>query len=377
MKNYILVCLSSALMAVCGCDKGESPVVPVKFSDMQVGELRFEPFEMGKKCLVKEMSPEDVVLAVNGYPLTKQALEDFMVMRVNMLMARGKKNLMAVSKEVDEFRERYPKFFIAQRLLIDEAFRQGVVTTNDVETAVAKAVVKTAEAEKTSVDQLMKRYKGKERYFYYELASSYIMDTFIRQKIPPAVDVNEDFVTNVIAQIAADNVKAKATNALYRVEMENIRKRIVSGELSFEKAANEYSTLEKDDADMKLVKDGDWGDFEEGSLAQGGIGAAAFSIGKGEITGVLESDNGFHIVKVVDVSPAKTNEEGMVVVKERRHLAHVYKSKIALYENYSKIVLNNELKSQIQFQAIDKYVYNMTTNGLNRIEYPHGRILFK
>ena len=43
----------------------------------------------------------------------------------------------------------------------------------------------------------------------------------------------------------------------------------------------------------------------------------------------------------------------------------------------SEVAWTINLKHQMQAQAINRYVLGLSTNGFNRIEYPHGRILFK
>ena len=103
------------------------------------------------------------------------------------------------------------------------------------------------------------------------------------------------------------------------------------------------------------------------------VAAAVFALRKNAISDVIEDDNGFHLVKVLDVKPAVKDESGKVVKDEVRKLSHLYIEKEPVLIRESKIELTNDLKYQMQIQAVNEYVTGLLTNGSHRIVYPHGR----
>jgi len=83
--------------------------------------------------------------------------------------------------------------------------------------------------------------------------------------------------------------KAKAN---LRAEMDTILKRLQNGE-SFDLLASQYSQ------GPAAATGGDIGFVEKGSM-QSVVDSAAFSLKKDEVSGVIESELGFHIIKVID-----------------------------------------------------------------------------
>lgn len=83
-------------------------------------------------------------------------------------------------------------------------------------------------------------------------------------------------------------------------EAESLRKRIGTGQLSFEEAATTYSAHESKSAGGDM----DWIEFvptrQDVDLV---ITIAAFSTPKGQYSSVIRSSRGFHLLKVTDVEP--------------------------------------------------------------------------
>ena len=100
--------------------------------------------------------------------------------------------------------------------------------------------------------------------------------------------------------------------------------------------------------------------------------------GKCRVTFYLpEDDEGFHLLKVLSIKPPERNENGRIIQDETRSVAHIYVKKLPLFIEDSESVLLPDLKRQVQLRAVDNYIENLRTNGVTRIEYPHGNSLFK
>jgi peptidyl-prolyl cis-trans isomerase D len=89
----------------------------------------------------------------------------------------------------------------------------------------------------------------------------------------------------------------KETQEKAREKAEKLLKRIKAGE-SFEKLAKEYS-----DDPGSASKGGDLGFFGRGTMEEG-FEDAAFALKKGEVSGLVKTSFGFHIIKLEDIHPA-------------------------------------------------------------------------
>lgn len=376
MKNIVLRLFSLSLASFfVGCSNDPDDNFTISGNILEYETRSEVPFTNGVQRTVREMASNDVILAVNGYPLTKSTFDKLMALKGQHFLMLKRGNANAAGKMVDEFAEKYPKMFMAQRLMVDNALELGLVTVDEVRHFVVDAVRKAAKAANLPVERYLKMNAKDERLFFYENGVSYVMDKLVSEKIPPKYAVDDQFVSNVQEAVAQKNRNAAVSNAFYKAQLADLRQQILSGKITFEMAADTYS--QPDDPSEKVAKGGDWGELEEDDFLEPKNGGIVFHMEKGAISKVLEDDNGLQLVKVLDIIPATTNAEGEIAMSEKRHLAHIYITKAPLFVVDTKDELTRDLKRQMQMQAIDAYVLNLATNGVNRIEYPHGRVLFR
>lgn len=371
MKNCLLTVpfLSVALIGTViqlGCSNQDNfKLIP---EEIELETRTQESFPTNSAKIIAAMASNDVIVAVNGYPLTKEAFDTMVELKFKEILQMKNMNQIAADQRLDEFKRHCPNNFILQRLLVDNAYQLGVVTTNEVLGAIEDMLKKDADRINKSVRDYRKRFLGKDKYFLYERAVSYVMNKLIAKKIPPKATVNEEFTAAVRNQVKKDNFEASKTNELIRARLDGWRNQILSGKSDFLKVAK---FLEGD-----AKGDGIWGTFEEQEMDDPEIAAAAFALKKGGISAVLEDDNGFHVVKVLEIMPAEKDANGAVVVREKRKLSHLYVEKIPLMLEESDVQLTADLKNQMQIQAINEYAAALMTNGCNRVEYPNGTKLF-
>ena len=258
---------------------------------------------------------------------------------------------------------------------MDNAIELGLVTTNEVQKHVEDFVVKSAKKQNKPVKSFLKQFLGQERIFYYEQAVAYAMDKVIKAKIPPLREVNAAFVSNVMEYVEQQNVLATETNGLRRAEFSRIREEILSGKRSFSSITNDLMHIPQDS--IVVEDDGTWGEFAETDMEDAKIAAAVFALPVGGLTDIMEDDDGFTVAKVCKIIPPEKDAAGEIVAPEKRVLSRVYVEKIPMTIQESQIAWTHNLKHQMQTQAINRYVMNLTTNGTSRIEYPHGQVLFK
>ena len=361
--------LLSLLMCGCGKDgfKIEGNVLEFeKRSDV--------PFPTGTVCQVDQMAPDDVIVAVNGYPITKRVYDIMMALKAKSL-ANDPKRQGEAMEILKNYRMTYFKTFIAQRLMVDNALELGLVTTDDVRAHVENFVVEEARKQNRSIEQFLKAFKGQERLFFYEKGVSYAMAKVISEKIPPLVEVNKAFVSNVMEYVEQQNVLAAETNRLRKAEFAQLREEIVSGKRAFSAITNKLVHIPQDC--IVVEDDGAWGEFAETDMDDAKVAAAVFALPVGGLTEIIEDDDGFTMAKVCKIIPPEKDAGGEIVAPERRVLSRIYVDKIPMTIQESEIAWTSNLKRQMQTQAINRYVLDLSTNGTNRIEYPHGRVLFK
>ncbi|OGH61067.1 MAG: hypothetical protein A2848_02855 [Candidatus Magasanikbacteria bacterium RIFCSPHIGHO2_01_FULL_50_8] len=95
----------------------------------------------------------------------------------------------------------------------------------------------------------------------------------------------------------------------------------------------DFATLARENSDDSSAADGgDLGVIERG-LTVPEFESAAFALKKGEVSGIVESEFGFHIIKVDDV---KKNKKGEVETVRARHILFKFKPVTDSVEEYLK-----------------------------------------
>lgn len=322
---------------------------------------------------IASMQPTDVIVRVNESVLTKEAYEKIMLFKAKSLSHKKGMNQYVMEKELDSFRHTYVKMFVAQRLLTDAAFAENIVTTNEVKQFVAETIDRRACATgRSSVEYL--KSKGEEaRFLIYELAVAYIMDKYVAKRIPPKAEVTPEFIAEVRKQVKLANAEATATNNLIKARLAAWRMQIVSQNEDFLKIAQAVSDP---CLDSPSDESGVWGEFEMADLQPQELALAVFSLPLNGISEVLEDDNGYHVIKVLSITPPVKDVGGKTIESEKRKLSHIYLEKSPLLIEESDFILTNDMKRQMQMQAVSEVVDLLSTNGINKISYPHGLLLF-
>ncbi len=370
MKKLIV---ASALVLAIGCTREESLSRLGFTGDFCETEPRREkPYETGEETVVDALKPEDVLVAVNGYPLTKAKFDEVLKMKAQELSTRKGANAAYAGNQLAEFKKSYVPLFVNQRLLLDEAKRLKVLSAEEISRRVNEVVSKQAKLRKMPMEKLIKSFHGDFRYALYDIQAMIVMNALIKKHIPPVGDVTDSVVAAFQDAIRADIEGATKTNEMIRARMAGWKRDILAKKITFEELAKKYNS--GDDASPE--KPGYWGDLERGEIEDKRVQSAVFSLKVGEISDPVEDDDGFHLIRVLAVKPPEKNEAGRVIQDEVRSVEHIYVNKLPLLIQDADADLKIDLKRQMQLQAVNAYLENMKTNGANRIEFPHGKHLF-
>jgi peptidyl-prolyl cis-trans isomerase C len=133
--------------------------------------------------------------------------------------------------------------------------------------------------------------------------TGYVKITATEAQLKAHFQANRDYFDRVEVKVrhilvrASKNVPATERTAA-REKLEALRGEIAAGKLDFAAAAKKHSHC------PSAAKGGDIGYiFRKGGLVDDAVAKAAFALKPGELSGVVETDFGFHILQVTDRKP--------------------------------------------------------------------------
>ena len=351
------------------------------FSKSDKLDWRTNPLEQSKRLEVSVsksekkiavMSPEDIIVAVNGYPLRKKDFDAWMAMLKRTVHSRMKNNFGEADQILDEMRVKFVDQFVSNRMLIDDARKYGVMSDEVLCEKMMQELSMIAEHEKTTVDGLMAKCGSYARYIAYQTAERILIKELVAQKIPPVTEVDMTFVSNTQAQVTFENNVASATNALRRQLIENLREEIISGKKTFQDQVERY----KDDGRFEISDNGEWETVSRGDLNNPTLEEMVFSAKEGDVFPVREDEDGIDLICLNTITPPTRDKKGEIIEQETRELLRIHITKEPLFLRQTDEAMFKDLKSQMQLQAVDAYVDNLATNGSVKVVYPYGKHLF-
>lgn len=381
MEKSLTIVAMLAIAVILGCRPREAFLPTAEIFDLMstedVATLAERDWLDGTKAAsmqpksrtIDEMQPHDIIVAVNGVPLTKGVYERLMDIKLKSILQRPNMSQYVAQKIWEQHRRTYVKKFVAQRLLFDDALSTGIVSTNGLLATVGRRVTEDAKRTGKTVDKYIKGFGTKWHDFLYERSVDLAISELVKAKIPPIAEVESNFVAAVQQQVSAENAAAKATNDYYRATLAGFRARLLKDEVSFDAVMRKCAGFPGADC---LTEDLTAEEIEDEEL-----GRVAFETPLGGIPPIVENESEFFLVKVLGIQAARRDGDGDVLEPERRTLARISLPKTPLLVEESAVALTADLKNQMQIQAIDNYVTQLITNGNNRVVYPHGKVLFK
>lgn len=301
------------------------------------------------------LDPSVVLVDVDGKKLTVKEADDLIRPRLEAQAGRLPPEMAA--QMMPRLRMQVSQAFVVRTLLAAEAERKGIKTT-DADMDEAIAAIKTRLPPGTSLEDALAKegmtMQALRSNLTEEVRFKKLIDTEVPTNVAPSdaeiakfYEANrERFVTpaNVEARHIllkvneGDNAEAKSRQ---KDKAEALRKQLVDG-ADFDKLARENS-----DCPSK-ASGGNLGKFGRGRMVKP-FEDAAFSQAVNDVGPVVETIFGYHIIQVLNRTPAKTNSleevkgklaEGM---KQKTQMAAVDKYLMALTEK-AKITYHESVK---------------------------------
>lgn len=272
--------------------------------------VAFMMIGLGPQALAAQNSEQGKAAIVNGTVISKADLNREMD-RVQEQIAMSGQKLDAA--RMAEVRQNVLNGLINRELLYQESQKLGIKVSDSAITEHIAALKKKFSSE-AEFDKILEKMHLTEA----NLRSQYKMDLAIKeliaQKITPQVKVTEADIkgfydshpsyfkrpetvraSHILIKVSPDAsaaVKAKA-----REKLEKIREQLKKG-ADFATLAKKYSQ------GPSAANGGDLGYFSRGQMV-GPFAKAAFSLKKGQISQIVKTSFGYHLIKVTDIRPAK------------------------------------------------------------------------
>jgi peptidyl-prolyl cis-trans isomerase C len=259
----------------------------------------------------KATSPGKEIALVNGKPISKSEYEH----RLSVF----KKQAAHIGRQLNDAKLKAAKNRILDNLietevLYQESQKEGIKVDDKVvseqigkikkrfpnEAAYKKAIEKMHVSEKEFRDEILRG-----------LVIRQLLDTKVRQKIKVTEEESKKYYDSHMSlfhqpeRVKASQIWIKVTpSAIESIKkqahkkIETIQKKINQGE-DFGKLAKTYS--DGPEAQHK----GELGYFKRGQMAKP-IEDSAFAMKIGEVSGIIETQFGYHLIKVIDKKPAET-----------------------------------------------------------------------
>lgn len=308
------------------------------------------------------MSPADVLVSVNGRSLTKGEVATKLAKTYQNALRQPGGNANLAGQTVLEERGRIVDAFVGRRLVADAAMRQHLLSRDALSEYVSSNMTFRAKAQNISLSDYEAREPRISRYLRAMFEEDALIAAFIATNLAPKVAVTPEVVSNYMAEVDAENVLVAQTNAALRARLETIRRESLADPNRWEGLAAGASV------DDSSPRECEYDDFDSAETAK-----IVFGTPVGGITAPIEEEEGYRMVRVTAATGAgATNAFGEVSARGTRTCSQIYVEKEPPFLKWSLGETERELRRQITAQLLKGAVEDLRTNGLNRIDYPHG-----
>ena len=298
--------------------------------------------------------PNEVVASVND---TKYLRKDMAAVVDALIKAQNvPAEQMAEARKYFEQRAAYS--FIMKTLLLGEAKKQAItVTDEDRKTQLAKMEEALKPQNKTP-DQYFKESPLGEEAARAEFEDGMVIDKLIQKNVLADIKIDEADVKKAIADVEKGNAEIAEKNkgldtdkAAKKAKIESIKQQIAGGA--------DFAELAKANSDCPSgQKGGDLGEFTRGQMVKP-FEDAAFTQEIGKVGDIIETQFGYHLIKVTAKSPA-TEAKGDTPAKPEAVTASHILVKIDQAQQPQPVPTAEQVTEQLKQgksrEAVQKYI---------------------
>jgi foldase protein PrsA len=246
-----------------------------------------------------EIDKNSAVAKVNGQVITKEEFSRNLELYKSSYEQQYGRDIwnkdIDGKKFIDVVKEQVVEKLILDKLILEAAQKQGIEVTQDEVDSEIKAIKDYFDNEQKFLDFLTSQNMTEEQFA--EQVRRDLIITKFRDKAVEGVTVSEkemrDYYDKNTKKFKMDKVRASHILLDTKEDAEKILQRLKNGE-DFAELAEQYSV----DPSAKSNK-GDLGYFGYGEMVEP-FEEVAFALEEGEISGIVETQFGYHIIKVID-----------------------------------------------------------------------------
>ena len=297
---------------------------------------------------VAEDAKDKEVASVNGVAITSEELERE-VANIRHKMSRR----MPGVPVPEDLEDKALDNIINRRLLLEESRKAGITVENSEIEAIWQQTVARFPSEE-AVKEILKKENVTEEMIRGDIRNGLTLQKYVESEFTAKADVSEEEIKEYYDKNSSrfkqpEMVKAshilikvedkadEAKKAEARKKIEEVEKLVKEGK-DFAELAKEYSEGPSN------VKGGDLGFFGRGQMVKP-FSDAAFALKPGEVSPIVETRFGFHIIKVFE-----KKEEGLVPLEEAGP-----KIREVLSTEKTQEMVNNKLESLKAVAKIERY----------------------
>ena len=305
MRIFAHLSLAALLLGLCaaGCKKDNQPAVaaPVEKSPV-VASSAAVPVPPPEAAKPADTGAVTVAASVDGITLSREELMQQLQAAVAAQHIPEAQQQMALQY----FAPRLVNSFVSKTLLINEAKKSKIVITEADRKKYMKPFEEMAAKQGTTVDELINKAPMGKAKALQELDEQMLIEKLIDTQVRNKVALDDKSIDEAL-------VKAQKERIEKRAQIETIRTQLLAG-TNFETIAREQS-----DCPSGKQSGGDLGKFERTQMVKP-FADAAFSQKIGDIGPIVETDFGFHVIKVTahnEATPAspETVQASHILIK--------------------------------------------------------------
>ena len=294
MKFRVII-LIAALMLVGACSKKSAPPLPFEKSSQEY------EFYSSVADSIPVLSPDKQteLISTKEFSIYSGQVLPFIYPRLKATFDRSKGKLNPTAAE--GMVHSAATYMAEKQLLVNEAKAKGIQVSQDSVQAEINGIYEKNGGEEKFLNMIQERGLTKD-YFTKDVEESMYIRKYLNDVLYPTVDPTEEDLRNeydkdklatvrhILLRTSGMNDEQKAE---VRKKMEDILKRARAGE-DFAELAKQYT----EDPGSKETG-GLYADFPRGRMVKA-FEDAAFSLPVGEISDIVETNYGYHIIKVIE-----------------------------------------------------------------------------
>lgn len=352
MNSTKLFCttLASALVLASGCKKEEAKDTA-------------QPAAKPAATVAPAKNPNEVVAAVNDAKLLRKDLDAL----VNAFLSARQVPAEQIEAARNSIEPQIAASFIPEQLLLQEAKKKGVTMSADEIKAEADKLDAEMKKQNTSLEAELKKSPFGEALARQKFEENLLIRKFLENGIFKNITAPAEEVAKLMAEAKKNYDEAQkkfeeatsklknldAVKAAARLKIEGLRKQIIDG--------GDFAELAKANSDCPSgQKGGDLGEFPRGNMVKP-FEDAAFSQEVGKVGDIVETQFGYHLIKVTAKSPAAPAKGDQPAKPETVTASHILVKVEQQQPQQPQPMptmeqVTNYLKGNAQREAIQKYL---------------------